>query len=292
MDSNETVSKVMEKTEFKVTINAPLEKVWYSLWDQDNYNAWTSVFCEGSHAISDWEEGSKVHFLSPGGEGMSSLIEECKLFKVMSFKHITGLKNFEEQPIDEKTKEWSGCIERYELSESNGQTSVLVIIDISEPHIAYFKETFPKGLQIVKDIAENPVVSSITVRTSTQESLEKVWDYWTSPEHIVNWNFASDDWYCPKATNDLKVNGSFNYTMAAKDDTMSFDFEGKYTEIENHKKIVYNIIDGRKVTISFNVLDGKTIITQTFEPENENTVDLQRSGWQAIMTNFKKYIEN
>ncbi len=281
----------MEKINFKLTINAPKEKVWYSLWDDENYKAWTSVFYEGSYAISSFEKGHKIFFVAPIGDGMSSIVEENKPFEAMSFKHMLLVKNFEEQPIDEETKLWSGCIERYDLSENNNQTTLLVTLDISESHLEYFNETFPKALQKVKEIAENPEVKSITVRALVDASVEKVWDYWTNPEHIVNWNNASDDWHTPFAENDLKVGGKFKATMAAKDGSMSFDFEGTYTEVEPHKKIVYNIADGRKVSIGFDIMDGKVIITESFEPESENSLDLQRGGWQAILNNFKAYVE-
>ena len=129
----------------------------------------------------------------------------------------------------------------------------------------------------------------ITVSITTHENLEKVWDYFNQPEHVVHWNFASDDWYCPFAENDLKVGSDFKYTMASKDGKMSFDFVGTYSEIVLHEKIAYTIADGRKVMITFGKSDGKVTVTVTFEPENMNSHELQRGGWQSILDNFKKY---
>jgi uncharacterized protein YndB with AHSA1/START domain len=131
----------------------------------------------------------------------------------------------------------------------------------------------------------------LTVSITTNENPEKVWDYFTQPEHIVNWNFASDDWHCPAAENDLKVGNSFKYTMASKDGEMSFDFIGTYSEIQLHKKIAYTIADGRKVIVTFENSDGKLTINETFEPENIHSLEMQQGGWQTILDNFKKYLE-
>ena len=131
----------------------------------------------------------------------------------------------------------------------------------------------------------------ITVKTTVTTSIEKAWDFWTNPKHITKWNNASDDWHCPKATNDLKTGGKFNFTMAAKDNSMSFYFEGTYTNIIEFKLIEYTIVDGRKVKISFEETQNGIEIIESFEPETMNPEDLQRQGWQSIIDNFKKYAE-
>lgn len=131
----------------------------------------------------------------------------------------------------------------------------------------------------------------ITVEIIAKVPIEKVWKNFTSPEDIVKWNFASDDWHSPEAENDLKVGGKFRFKMAAKDGSVSFDFEGKYTNLEEHKTIEYIIADGREVTISFEDLGESTKVTETFEPENINSLELQKGGWQAILNNFNKYTE-
>jgi uncharacterized protein YndB with AHSA1/START domain len=119
---------------------------------------------------------------------------------------------------------------------------------------------------------------------------EKAWHYWTKPEHIVKWNFASNSWHCPKATNDLKVGGTFNYRMEARDHSAGFDFWGVYDVVEEYKKIAYTLGDGRKVEVAF-IPDGTaTRILQDFEAEKENPVDMQKFGWQAIMNNYKDYV--
>lgn len=131
----------------------------------------------------------------------------------------------------------------------------------------------------------------ITVSITTHENLEKVWDYFNQPEHVVHWNFASHDWHCPFAENNLKVGSNFKYTMASKNGKMSFDFIGTYSEIILLKKIAYTIADGRKVMITFESSNGKVTVTETFEPESVNSIELQRGGWQTILDNFKKYLE-
>lgn len=132
----------------------------------------------------------------------------------------------------------------------------------------------------------------ITVQTIVPISIEKAWELWTQPQHITQWNNASDDWHCPKATNDLKVGGTFSYTMASKDGQMSFDFEGTYTSVIPLSVIEYSIIDGRKVIIHFEKAENGILITESFEPENLHSEELQRDGWQAILNNFKKYSES
>jgi uncharacterized protein YndB with AHSA1/START domain len=131
----------------------------------------------------------------------------------------------------------------------------------------------------------------ITVSVKIDATIERVWNCFTQPEHIVNWNFASDDWHSPYAENDLTVNGLFKYTMAAKDGSFSFDFEGNYTQIETHKTIAYTMGDGRKAILHFTENGNQTEIVELFEPENQNPEEMQQFGWQAILNNFKKYTE-
>lgn len=132
----------------------------------------------------------------------------------------------------------------------------------------------------------------ITVQTKVNASIEKVWEYWTKPKHIMNWNNASDDWYTPNATNELIVDGKFNYIMASKDGSMSFDFWGIYTKIIPMQKITYTLGDDRAVEINFETTENQIVVTEIFEAETENTIELQQQGWQAILNNFKEYTEN
>lgn len=134
-------------------------------------------------------------------------------------------------------------------------------------------------------------IQVITVETTVNAPLEKVWKYWTEPQHISVWNSASPDWHTPKSENDLREGGRFSSNMAAKDGSMSFDFGGTYAKVEEYKKIEYTLDDKRKVKISFSD-EGKGIkIVEDFEAESQNSIEMQKGGWQAIMDNFKKYKE-
>ncbi len=132
----------------------------------------------------------------------------------------------------------------------------------------------------------------ITVATSVKAPIEKVWELWTTPEHIKNWNKANDDWHTPKAENDLRPGGKFVSRMEAKDGSMGFDFGGTYEEIKAKKLISYTLEDGRKVEIIFSPEGDTTKVTESFEAESTNPIEMQRDGWQAILDNFKIYAES
>lgn len=134
--------------------------------------------------------------------------------------------------------------------------------------------------------------TAITIEAKINAPITKVWQYWNEPEYIKQWAFAADTWHAPHAENDLRVGGKFTTKMAAKDGSVSFDFEGTYTDIIENKLIAYTMGDGRKVNITFSEQDGETHIVETFDPENENPLEMQRDGWQAILNNFKKLAES
>lgn len=131
----------------------------------------------------------------------------------------------------------------------------------------------------------------ITITATINAPIKMVWKYWTEPQHITKWAFASDDWEAPNAENDLRVGGRFMTRMEAKDGSNAFDFSGKYTEVLEEEKISYFLDDGRNVVTVFESLGDETKIISTFEMENENSEDMQRAGWQAILDNFKKHTE-
>ena len=139
---------------------------------------------------------------------------------------------------------------------------------------------------------QTAVKTAVTVATTIDAPIEKIWNYFIEPDHIKNWYFASDDWQAPRATNDLRPGGKFMTRMEAKDGSMGFDFEGKYTEVKKHEIIEYNIADGRHVKVAFEKDGDKSKVTETFEIENMNPAEVQRGGWQAILDNFKKWVES
>ena len=138
---------------------------------------------------------------------------------------------------------------------------------------------------------ENTNKAIITITTTVLAPAEKVWERWTVPEHIIKWNNASDDWHTTHAENDLRIGGKFLSRMEAKDGSLGFDFIGIYDLVKENKLLEYTLGDGRKVIIVFTGISNTTNIVETFEAESENSIEMQRSGWQAILENFKKYAE-
>ncbi len=570
----------MKKLNFSTTINAPKERVWNILWDDATYRQWAAPFHEGSHAVSDWKEGSKILFLGPEGSGMTSRIARLIPNEFMSFEHLGEVKNGVEDFATAQEKGWAWGCENYSLRENGSGTELLVELDSDGNYDEYFNGAFPKALQKVKELAEaqkitpflwfdhqaeeaanfyvsvfknskikdvfrqgdkaltvgfqldgqdftvlnggpmfkfNPSVSFfavceteaetdavwqalsdggmvlmpldkypwsekygfvqdryglswqislgktadtggqkftpsllftgeqggkaeaalrfytslfsgtsidgimhygageegpegtvkhaqfklchqtfmvmdnpmeqaftfneavsfvvhcegqgevdffwntliadggaesqcgwlkdkfglswqivptellkllsdpdpakaqramgammqmkkidieklrqaaddvsktvITVETTVDAPIEKVWQLWTKPEHIVHWNHASDDWHSPRAENDLRVGGAFSYHMAAKDGSFEFDFGGVYDYVSENQRIESTLGDGRIVQVNFSEGENGTHVLETFEAENMNSVELQRGGWQAILDNFKKYAE-
>jgi uncharacterized protein YndB with AHSA1/START domain len=133
--------------------------------------------------------------------------------------------------------------------------------------------------------------TKIKVEAIVNAETKKVWDSWTKPEHITKWNFASEDWHCPKAENDLRPGGKYSARMEARDGSGGFDFEAVYDEVKDQQKIIYTMADGRKSDTGFESLGGKTKVTTVFDAESENSAEMQQEGWQAILDNFKKYTE-
>ncbi len=133
---------------------------------------------------------------------------------------------------------------------------------------------------------------TITVQTTVNAPIEKAWNIWNEPEHITKWCTGSPDWHTPFAENDLRVSGKIHSRMEAKDGSAGFDFIGTYTEVQRHRSIAYTMDDGRNVKIVFSTNGNTTTIVETFEAENENSIELQREGWQTILNNFKVHVES
>ena len=132
----------------------------------------------------------------------------------------------------------------------------------------------------------------ISVTATINADKQTSWNHYTNPDHIVKWNFADPSWHCPAATNDMQVGGKYFARMEAKDGSFGFDFEAEYKEITNGEQFSYTMNDGRNATVTFKSIDDKTNVLITFDAENENPIEFQRQGWQAILDNFKNYTEN
>jgi uncharacterized protein YndB with AHSA1/START domain len=133
--------------------------------------------------------------------------------------------------------------------------------------------------------------AKIRVEATIHAETNKVWDYWTKPEHITKWNFANDEWHCPKAESDLIVGGKYFARMEAKDGSFGFDFEATYDEVIDQKEITYTMSDGRQSTTTFENLNSTTKIITVFDAESSNSIEMQQQGWLAILNNFKKFAE-
>lgn len=135
-------------------------------------------------------------------------------------------------------------------------------------------------------------MEKVTVAATINTPVEKVWNYWNAPEHISGWCFASPEWHAPRAENDLSVGGKFLTRMEARDGSIGFDFWGIYDAVETHTHIAYTLGDNRQVTIDFISHGDSTEVIETFDAEDQNPVEMQQMGWQAILNNFKNYTEN
>lgn len=133
--------------------------------------------------------------------------------------------------------------------------------------------------------------SKITVQVTVNTETEKAWDYYNNPKHIVNWNFADPSWHCPSAENDMRIGGIYKARMEAKDGSFGFDFEAIYSEVKEGKEFTYEF-GGRNATVKFNSSGNQTDVVVSFDPESQNPIEMQRSGWQAILNSFKNYTEN
>lgn len=275
----------MQKQQFHATINAARNFVWHALWQDAHYRNWTSAFSSGSYAESEWKEGAEIKFLDGKGQGMYGIIEKMEEPSVMVFKHLGEIAGNEKK----EPGTWAGATESYTLTEQDGKTLLTVEMDVEENWLDYFLKTWPLALEKLKAIAESDAIKKITVQTTVNVAVEKVWEAWSTPQDIMQWNNASPDWHTPKASNDLREGGSFSATMAAKDGSMSFDFAGVYDTVKTHEQIAYTLADGRKVNILFEQKNGGTHITETFEAESIHPLTMQQAGWQAILDNFKKY---
>jgi len=250
-------------------------------------------FAEGSAVKTDnWKEGSKLHFHDGNGNGMVSEVAANRPNEYMSFRHLGFVKDGVEDTTSDEVKKWSGATENYTLKGENGATELLVDMEINDEYKAMFEKMWPNALAIVKELAEGTARTTITVSAEVNAPVEKVWNCWTNPGHITRWNQASDDWHCPRAENDLRPGGKFSAIMAAKDGSYSFVFGGVHDEVVKHRLIASTMDDGRKMRVLLSEKNGKTVVNEGFETENENSLELQRMGWQAILNNFKSYTES
>lgn len=292
----------MIKQHFLIDIKAPIYRVRHTMINDQSYRKRTSAFNPGSYFEGDWSLWSQIKFLGPDPQNpekiwwMLAEIVENKPLEYISIKHIWEIRDWEVRT----DAPWTNAFENYSFSEKDGITTVKIDTDMTEEYADYMSEARGKALEILKELCEKPA-TKLTVSTSIYATLEKVWNAWNTPEDIMSWNHAWDDWHCPASTSDLRVDGIFSATMAAKDGSFSFDFTWKYTAIEPMKYIAYTMwemkeyfLDAwRKVEVTFEDNACGTIrVTETFDAEEIHNLDMQKAWWQAILDNFKKHVES
>lgn len=130
----------------------------------------------------------------------------------------------------------------------------------------------------------------IIVETNVRAPIERVWQAYTTPEDIVQWNAASDDWHTTRSNVDLRIGGTFSSRMEAKDGSFGFDFAGTYTNVVPNHLIEYSFGD-RTATVEFSASPEGVKVRVSFDAETTHSDEQQRDGWQAILNNFARHVE-
>lgn len=272
------------------------ELLWELVVDPDQYRFWAEAFSEGSEGTSfegDWTKGSNIRFVAEDENGiesgMLSEIVESQWPAFISIKHVGVVMNGVDDYDSPLARQWSPAFENYRLIPKEDGTCIFAVEqDLPEGQAEAFKASWEKAFDRMAMRLETSadVGKVITLREKSHHRPEVIWERLVTPEKVMAWNYASDDWHCPNANNNLEIGGEFHYEMAAKDGSASFDFWGTYTEIETAKRLSFVLGDGRKVRIDiFEKPDG-CLIEERFEAEQENNLHLQRQGWHNILKNL------
>jgi uncharacterized protein YndB with AHSA1/START domain len=288
----------MKKIIEKIIISASKEAIWNTIIDRNKYQLWAEAFTKGSYFEGGWNKGDTIRFLAAnkdgGLDGMISEIAEKDLYQFISIRHLGYIYNGVEDTTSDEIKSWAPSYENYTIREIDAKTCEFTLeMDATDDFYTMFLELWPKALSKIKEISETfgLAPAMLTCEALIDAPLNHVWECWTDPKHIIQWNAASPDWHCPQATNNLLENGQFSYTMASRDGQMSFNFKGTYTKVIPFKQIEFALEDNRKVTLDFEEVGNKIKVCEKFEGETENLVFLQQMGWQAILDNFKAHTE-
>lgn len=274
---------------FETTIKAPVVHVWDTMLHDATYRDWTRLFNpHGSWYEGDWKEGSEMRFLGPGEDGkiggIFSKIDRNVLHQMIKIRHLHMIND----RVVKSDSTWEGMYEIYSFESRGNETTIKVDLDIDSTWVSYMQPSWPRALARLKMLCEKP--EKITVSVIIDAPRETVWDCLTNPSHIPHWAFASDDWMCPTATQDLQVGGRFMTRMSSKDGKHSFDFEGTYTHIDPFNTYTYIMDDGREAIVSLHDQKGQVVVQTVFEAESENPLAVQQDGWQAILNHLQKYI--
>lgn len=275
------------------------EIVYNCIVHENFYTYWTEAFHPGSTFIGNWNEGSKIQFIGPDENGkmggITSHIVKNIPFQEIWIEHLGLIADGKEDFESDEVKAWAPSYERYFLEKTEKGTRFRLEMQANDDWYEMMKEGWEKSFVLFTELTNNLLHVSVEVSAP----LEKVWEYFTNAEHIIHWNFADESWHCPKAINDLQVGGKLVATMAAKDGSASFDFETRYTKIVPLEYFEYamealpelEVKEIRRAVVQFTKTPNGTRIEEIFEAEKINSKELQQSGWQAILENFKKYVE-
>lgn len=285
----------MIRIQLERTFNVGPELLWELVVDPDHYRFWTETFSEGSDFDGDWTKGSAIRFVREDENGiesgMLSKIVESKWPEFISIRHLGMVMNGVIDYDSPLAREWSPAFENYKFILKEDGTCIFAIEqDLPEEQAEEFKINWEKSFDRMASLLETSekVGKVMTIREKSDNRPEVIWERLVTPEKVMTWNYASDDWHCTDAKNNLEIGGEFHYEMAAKDGSMSFDFWGTYTEIEAAKRLYFVLGDGRKVRINIIEKPYGCLIEERFETEQQNNFHLQRQGWQNILKNLAR----
>jgi uncharacterized protein YndB with AHSA1/START domain len=267
-----------------IIIHAPINDVYCYLTNHEQAKIWSKTNID-----TTWQKSSPIIYTCYTKTGEIMIYEGRKMQWNGVIKDIIPNEFYSIEYQDFATTGLKG--ESYRLNKITEYTTEL--INTSTYTTQSIMEDYADGIEMLLDSLSdyNDNLRQITIETIINLNIDKVWNFYTDPVAVMEWNAASDDWHTTKAVNDLVVGQSFEYTMAAKDGSISFDLKGTYTKIEKNKIIDYALEDGREVTVEFYEVGNQTHIFLQFYMESQNSRELQQSGWQSILNNFKKYCE-
>lgn len=295
---NFLVDKELNRINVERAFDAPLSIVW-AAWTQAEIldQWWAPEPYRTVTASLNFTEGGRWHYymLGPEGDIHWCLFDYEIIQPLRSFSGIDAFCDAHAVPNETKPKvRWAN---RFDPEAET--TIVRIQLQFDSPNDLEqilqmgFREGFTMGLDNLERYlaAQKNAHAKITVQASIAADRQRVWDYYTTPAHITRWNFATEDWCCPSASNDMRVGGTYHARMESKDGSFGFDFEAIYDAVRDGESFTYTMIDGRRADVVFETSGKHTKVTVTFDPESQNPVDLQRDGWQAILNNFKEYVE-
>ena len=281
-----TYYRHMQPLTFTITIQAPKEKVWHTMLNLETYKQWASAFHPDSSYEGNWDAHSTIYFVDQNKSGLQATVLENTLYLKIVLGNFIELK--ESVLMQETSTMWQDATEAYTFNEVNGTTTLHVTTATPAEFAPYMEDAWPKALQKLQEMCE-ATTNQITVACELNANIQTVWSAWTEPSAINTWYHASEDWEASNTTNTLATGERFSIFMSAKDKSFGFNFTGIYKTITPLTYLEYYLDDGRRVETTFTKTDNTVVVTQIFDPESVNSLELQKAGWQAILDNFKKY---